>query len=58
MHTKVKDLVPADNPNKDTPIFMGHGDADPLVKYEWGVRTAEALKQWGYKVDLKTYQYA
>ncbi|MCJ1353306.1 MAG: hypothetical protein MMC33_003291 [Icmadophila ericetorum] len=56
MHKKIKDFIPADNPNKETPIFMGHGDADPLVKYDWGVRTAEALRQWGYKVDLKTYR--
>ena len=32
MGNKIKDLLPA-QPNKDTPIFMGHGDKDPLVKY-------------------------
>lgn len=37
---------------------MGHGDKDPLVKYAWGWRTAEALRDLGYKVDFHTYKYA
>lgn len=53
---KVRDLVPKDSPNKDTPIFMGHGDADPVVKYPWGQKTAEQLKEWGWSVDFKTYK--
>ncbi|KAI9709907.1 MAG: hypothetical protein M1820_002984 [Bogoriella megaspora] len=52
---KIRDMVPAENPNKETPIFMGHGDADPVVRYDWGKRTAEKLKEWGWNVDLKTY---
>ncbi|KAL8889070.1 MAG: hypothetical protein Q9192_006082, partial [Flavoplaca navasiana] len=27
--------------NSNTPIFMGHGEMDPLVKLEWGQKTAE-----------------
>lgn len=53
---KVKDMVPADQPNQKTPILMGHGDADPLVKYQWGRATAEKLTEWGYDVDFKTYR--
>lgn len=53
---KVREMVPKENPNKDTSIFMGHGEADPLVKYEWGVGTAEKLKEWGWSVDLKSYK--
>ncbi|GAB7359966.1 hypothetical protein MBLNU230_g7491t1 [Neophaeotheca triangularis] len=52
---KVRDMVPKDNPNKATPIFMGHGDADPIVRYEWGQKTSEVLQGWGWKVDFKTY---
>ncbi|KAJ9635439.1 hypothetical protein H2201_003101 [Coniosporium apollinis] len=52
---RIKDMVPAQNPNKDTPIFMGHGDADQVVRYEWGKRTAEKLKEWGWNVDFRTY---
>src|ERR1700761_7510084 len=34
---KIKDFVKeSSDANKDTPIFMGHGDADDLVRYSWG----------------------
>ena len=55
LHNKIKDFIPSSLPNKDTPIFMGHGDADPTVKYAWGQRTAAALKELGYSVDFRTY---
>lgn len=42
--------------NKETPFFMGHGDEDPLVRYEWGQKTAEVIKSMGYAVDFKTYE--
>jgi predicted esterase len=52
---KLQSMVPAESPNKDTPIFMGHGDADPVVRYPWGQMTADKLKEWGWSVDFKTY---
>ncbi len=55
MEGKVKEYVPTENPNKETPIFMGHGAVDLLVKYQWGKQTADVLKGWGWSVDLKTY---
>jgi predicted esterase len=55
---KVKEMVPSDNPNKDTKIFMGHGVDDPLVKFDWGAKTAETLKEWGYSVEFHGYPYA
>ncbi|KAL8848925.1 MAG: hypothetical protein Q9221_006083 [Calogaya cf. arnoldii] len=42
--------------NSSTPIFMGHGEVDPLVKLEWGQKTAEALKGLGWKVDMRVYK--
>lgn len=54
---KVKSLIPASNPNAGTPIWMGHGDADPLVKYDWGQRTAKALEDFGMKVEFNTYKW-
>jgi predicted esterase len=45
----------AGDANKHTKIFMGHGDADLTVKYEFGKLTAEKVKAWGYDVDFKTY---
>lgn len=53
---KVQSMVPSDSPNKETPIFMGHGDKDPVVKYEYGKQTAQQLKDWGWNVDFKTYR--
>ncbi|KAL8808539.1 MAG: hypothetical protein Q9182_000090 [Xanthomendoza sp. 2 TL-2023] len=42
--------------NSSTPIFMGHGDQDPLVKLEWGQETAKQLKGLGWKVDMRVYK--
>lgn len=54
---KIADFVKeADQANKDTPFFMGHGTIDPVVRYEWGQQTAEVLtKQLGHKVDFQSY---
>lgn len=35
---------------------MGHGDADPVVRYDWGQKTAKQLKDWGWNVDFRTYK--
>lgn len=35
---------------------MGHGSVDPLVKYDWGVQTAQTLKEMGWNVDFRTYE--
>ncbi|KAI5221797.1 Phospholipase/carboxylesterase [Aureobasidium subglaciale] len=53
---KIRDMIPSENPNKQTPIFMGHGDADPVVRYQWGQATAQTLQEWGWNVDFKTYK--
>lgn len=52
---KIKELIPKEFPNKDTPIFMGHGDADSIVKFEYGVKSAEAIKELGVDVDFRKY---
>jgi len=41
--------------NKETKIFMGHGNVDQVVKHEFGQLTANTLKEWGYNVDFRTY---
>ena len=43
------------NGDQDTQIFMGHGDSDQVVRYDWGKRTADRLKEWGWNVDFRTY---
>ena len=47
LHDRIRNFVPRDNVNKSTPIFMGHGDSDPLVLPRWGQLSAESLKKDG-----------
>lgn len=55
LRDKLRSMIPEGNPNQGTPIFMGHGDADAVVKYEWGVLTSEWLRKEGWPVEFKTY---
>jgi predicted esterase len=57
LQKKIKDMIPDDNPNQNTPIFMGHGDADQVVAHKWGQKSADELTKHGYKVDFRTYKY-
>lgn len=57
LQNKFQSLVPPENANLETQIFMGHGGEDPLVLPKWGQMTADILKQWGYRVNLKFYPY-
>ncbi|KAL9639962.1 MAG: hypothetical protein Q9164_000591 [Protoblastenia rupestris] len=56
LHDSIKDHATTEASNKETPIFMGHGDSDPLVQYRWGVQTEKSLKEMGWKVDFRTYK--
>ncbi|ATZ53311.1 hypothetical protein BCIN_09g01820 [Botrytis cinerea B05.10] len=56
LRNKLQEFLGADGgSNKQTKIWMGHGDSDPLVKPEWGIKTAEVLRGEGYDVQLKMY---
>ncbi|KAM0323032.1 hypothetical protein ACHAQA_009131 [Verticillium albo-atrum] len=55
------DLPPADHPSLDntaysTPIFLGHGSADPKVPVSLGEDMAGTMKAAGYNVRWKSYQ--
>ena len=41
--------------NRGVPIFMAHGTADPVVRFDWGNASCRALVQAGYPVDWHTY---
>jgi phospholipase/carboxylesterase len=41
--------------NAATPIFWGHGSADPVVLYQRGVDSRELLQSLGYTVDWHSY---
>jgi phospholipase/carboxylesterase len=42
--------------NRDLPIFMAHGTADPVVRFEWGDASRRALVASGYRVDWHAYR--
>ncbi|KAF1996228.1 Phospholipase/carboxylesterase [Amniculicola lignicola CBS 123094] len=56
LHGKLQELIPEGSPNKDTPIFMGHGDSDQVVAHKFGKMSEEELMKLGYKVDFRTYK--
>lgn len=56
LSTKIQSMIPKDSPNKETSIFMGHGDMDPVVKYQYGQMTKDKLEEWGWKIDFRTYK--
>lgn len=41
--------------NKRPPVFMGHGQIDPLVRCAWGKQTAEGLRKKGFEVNWNEY---
>ncbi|CAO3626759.1 unnamed protein product [Mucor fragilis] len=45
----------ASDANRKTPLLMCHGDADPVVKPEYGFESADKLQQMGYNVTRKVY---
>lgn len=56
LQAKIKDLLPTENPNQNTPIFMGHGDSDQVVAHKYGQLSADELVKHGFKVDFRTYK--
>lgn len=57
LQKKIREMIPTDNPNQNTPIFMGHGDADQVIAHKYGKLSADELVKHGYKVDFRTYEY-
>ena len=41
--------------NHDVPIFMAHGTADPVVRFEWGLASRRALEANGHHVEWHEY---
>jgi predicted esterase len=54
---QVKVLIPEDCPNKQTPIFMGHGTADMILQCDFGKKSADYLKELGHDVEFRTYPF-
>ncbi|KAF9583596.1 hypothetical protein BGW38_009087 [Lunasporangiospora selenospora] len=53
LHKKFMNMV--SDANRKTPIFWGHGDADQVVRYPYGVNSVDLLKANKYNVNFNTY---
>lgn len=42
--------------NKNTPIFLAHGEHDPVIPLQLALNTQTTLKTLGYDAELKKYQ--
>ena len=49
----LREAAPA---NHDVPIFMAHGTADPVVRFEWGEASKRTLEANGYRVEWHSYR--
>ena len=41
--------------NRDVPVFLGHGTADPVVPFALGSETRDAMTALGYPVEFHAY---
>ncbi|CAN6656988.1 acyl-protein thioesterase 1 [Trichomonascus vanleenenianus] len=55
LHEKLQSLKK--DVNKDTPIFMGHGTADDVVKFPYGQRSRDFLKKELGRSDVQWHEY-
>lgn len=44
--------------NKQVPIFMAHGELDPLIPLSWAQESCQRLERQGYKIDWHVYPMA
>ncbi|MET3107613.1 phospholipase/carboxylesterase [Oxalobacteraceae bacterium GrIS 2.11] len=42
--------------NKNVPIFMAHGNADPVVPIQRALQSRDLLKQMGYQIEWHEYE--
>jgi phospholipase/carboxylesterase len=46
----------ASGANRKVPIFMAHGTADPVVRFQWGEASKRLLETTGYAVEWHSYR--
>ncbi|OOQ85160.1 Acyl-protein thioesterase 1 [Penicillium brasilianum] len=53
---RIKSFIPEDWPNKKTPFFLAHGEDDEVVKFAYGEKSADMLKEIGLEdVSFNVY---
>lgn len=56
LHSKFVDFLPKPEVNKETPVFMAHGDIDRVVPFQLGKKSYDVLTGMGYNVTMKVYE--
>lgn len=56
LHKEFLDYIPDEDLNKDTPMFMGHGDQDWRLEYQVAIDSAELLEKAGYNITFHRYR--
>jgi phospholipase/carboxylesterase len=46
----------ASEANRGLPIFMAHGTADPVVRFQWGEASKRLLEAQGYALEWHSYR--
>ncbi|RDW72577.1 palmitoyl-(protein) hydrolase [Aspergillus mulundensis] len=55
---RIKNYIPENFPNKNTPFFLAHGTDDDVVPHDFGKRSAELVEQLGLEdVTFNSYRY-
>lgn len=47
--------VDASTGHRDLPVFMAHGSADPMLPMQWGLASADKLREAGFEVEWHDY---
>ena len=48
--------IEASAANREVPILMAHGTADPVVRFQWGEASRRMLETAGYAVEWHSYR--
>ncbi|KAH8886299.1 acyl-protein thioesterase-1-like protein [Thozetella sp. PMI_491] len=56
MSLKLATHIPQPELNKQTPVFMAHGDVDEVIATSLAMESYEEIKRQGYNVSLNIYQ--
>lgn len=54
---RIKNYIPEGFPNKETPFFLAHGKDDGVVKFEFGEKSYDMVKELGVQ-DVAFHSYA
>jgi phospholipase/carboxylesterase len=53
VETVAAEIQPA---NQNTPIFMGHGEFDPVIPFYAAIRSKDNLETFGYQIEWHSYR--